>query len=125
MRARISAGSLADGGLVRFGIADFAELRVKQPDELKNLRDGGDGAFSAAARDPLLDGDGRRNAGDGIDIGTFQLLDELPGVGVEAVEITALALGEKEVEGEGRFARAAQVRSRRSSRSVEYRRRDS
>ena len=51
----------------------------------------------------------RREAFDQIDIRFFQLLDELPRIGRHAVEKTALAFGEKEIEGDGRFARAAQA----------------
>ena len=74
-----------------------------------NFRDRGDGRFAATARDALLDRDGRRQAFDQVDIGLFQLLHELPRVGRHAVEKTALAFREEEVEGEGRFARAAQA----------------
>jgi hypothetical protein len=106
-------GRLADGGLVGFGIADLAELGVKKPDELENFGDGGDGALASAARDPLFNGDRGRNAGDRIDVWPFELLDKLPRVGIEAVEIAPLALGKKEIEGERRFARAAQARDDR------------
>ena len=102
-------GRLTDGGLVSFGIADLPELGVEQPDKLKNFGDGGHGTFSSAARDPLLNGDRGWNAGDRIDIRPLQLLDELPRVGVEAVEITALALGKEKIEGQCRFTGAAQA----------------
>ncbi len=74
-----------------------------------NLRDGGDGRFSAAARDALLDGDGGRQAGDQIHVGLFELLDELPRVRRHAVEEPALAFGEEDIERERRFARAAEA----------------
>ena len=100
---------LADGGFVGLGIAHLAELGVEQAHKLKNFGDGRDGAFTPAARDALLDRDRRRDAGDRVDIGPLELLDELPRVGVEAVEIAALAFGEEEIERERRLARAAET----------------
>jgi hypothetical protein len=100
---------LADGHLVALGIARLPQLGVEQPDELKNLRDGRDGALAPAARDPLLDRHRGRDACDRVNVRPLKLLDELPRVSVQAVEIASLPLGEKQVEGERRFARAAQA----------------
>ena len=75
----------------------------------KDGGDGGDGGFAAAAGNALLDGDGRRQAGDQVDVGAFELLDELAGVGGHAVEEAALAFGEEDVEGEGGFAGAGEA----------------
>lgn len=72
-----------------------------------NFGDGGDGAFAAAARDALFDADGGWDSGDEIDIRAGHLLDELPGVDVHGIEEAALSLGEKEIEGQRAFARAA------------------
>ena len=74
-----------------------------------DLGDGGDGGFAAAACDALLDGDAGREAFDRVHIGLFELIDELAGVGRHAVEEAALAFGEEDVEGQGRFARAAEA----------------
>ncbi len=100
---------LANRGLVGFGIPDLTELGIEETDELEDLRDGGDGALATATRDALFDRDRWRNAGDRIDIGPFELLHELACVGIEAVEVTALAFGEKEVKREGRFPGAAEA----------------
>ena len=56
----------------------------------------------------MLDGHGGGESVDVIDVGFFHLLDELPRVGRHAVEEAALAFGEEDVEGEGRFARSAE-----------------
>ena len=71
--------------------------------------DGGDGRFAAAACDALLDGDRGWQALDQVHIRLFQLLNELPRIGRHAVEETALAFREKEVERDRRFAGAAQA----------------
>ena len=43
-----------------------------------------------------------------VDLGFFELLGELPGIGGHGVEETALALGEEDVEGEGGLAGAGE-----------------
>src|ERR1700682_99778 len=74
-----------------------------------NFRHRRDRRFAATARDPLLDGDARRQTGDKIDIRFFELLDKLPRVRRHAVEKTALPFREKNIERESRFAGAAQT----------------
>ena len=86
-----------------------AGFREEEPEKMIDLGHGGDGRFAAAARDALLDRDARRQAFDQIDIRLFELLDELPRVGRHAVEKAALAFGKENIEGEGRFAGAAQA----------------
>ena len=81
-----------------------AEFRIKEADEVPDFGDGGDGGFSAALGDALFDGDGGRKALELVDLGFFQLLGELPGVGGHGVEEAALAFGEEDVEGEGGLA---------------------
>ena len=78
-----------------------ARLGEEEPEKMVNLGDRGDGRFSAAARDPLFDRDGRRKTFDQIDVRLFQLLDELPRVGRHAVEKAALSFGKEEIEGDG------------------------
>ena len=58
----------------------------------------------------LVDGDGRRQAFDGIDIRFVDLPQKLPRVGGEALHVTALALSEDRVEGQGALAAAADPR---------------
>ena len=57
----------------------------------------------------LLDGDGRRQALDVIDIGLLHQLQELARIGRQRFDIAALALGIDRVEGERGFARARQA----------------
>jgi hypothetical protein len=49
---------------------------------------------------------GGRDAEDRVDVGLGRGLHELARVGVERLEVAALALGEDDVEGEGGLARA-------------------
>jgi len=57
----------------------------------------------------LLDGDGRRQALDQVDVGLAHQFEELAGVGAQALYVAALALGIDGVEGERGFARARQA----------------
>ena len=84
-----------------------AELHEQQAQEVPDLRRGSDGGLSAAARQPLLDRDGRRNAVDRVDLGTPCRLHDASGIGVERLQITALALVEKNVKSQRRLARTA------------------
>ena len=59
-----------------------------------------DRALAPAAAHALLDRDGRRDAEDRVHVGARRGLDELPRVGVQRLEIAALALREHDVEGE-------------------------
>ena len=56
----------------------------------------------------LLDGDGGRQALDGVDVRLLHLLEELARVGRQRLDVAALALGVDGVEGERGLARAAQ-----------------
>src|SRR5207247_2269471 len=67
----------------------------------------GDRAFAAAPAGALLDAHGGRDAGDEIDVGPGELLDELAGVSVHRIQKAALPLGKEQIEGEGAFARPA------------------
>ncbi len=57
----------------------------------------------------LLDGNGRGQALDQIDIGLAHQFQELAGVGRQRFDIAALAFGIDGVEGQGRFARSRQA----------------
>ena len=56
----------------------FGEEQAK---EMVNLRDRGNGGFSSTTGNALFDGDGRRQSGYVIDVGSFQLFDKLAGIG--------------------------------------------
>ena len=56
---------------------------------------------------PLIDRDRRLKAVDQIDVGPFQLVEELPGVDRQAFDVLPLAFGVERVEGQRTLARAA------------------
>ena len=96
-------------GHLAIGAIDGTQLRVEESDEIPEFGDGGDGGFAAALRDALLDGYGGRQALEAVDFGFLKLLRELARVGGHGVEETALAFGEKDVEGEGGFPGTGQA----------------
>ncbi len=83
-----------------------AELDPQQPQEMPRLGGRRDGALPPAARQPLLDGDGRRDARHRVDLGPARRLHDAARIGVERFEIAPLALVEQDVEGQRRLARA-------------------
>ena len=78
-----------------------AQFGVEEAEEMIDLGDGGHRRFAATTGDTLFDSHSRRKSSDVVDIWLLHLLDELPGIGGHAVEETSLALGEKDIEGEG------------------------
>ena len=84
----------------------LADRRVEQAQVVVDLRDGADGRARVLRRRPLLDRDRRRESLDRVDVRLLHLLEELPRVGGERLDVAALALGEDGVEGERRLARA-------------------
>ena len=82
------------------------ELHVQQAQKMIDLGERRHGALAATAAGALLDGDGRRDAEDRVHVGARRRLHELPRIGVERLEVTALSLAEKDVEGECRLAGA-------------------
>src|SRR6185503_6360397 len=87
----------------------LADLRIKQPQVVIDLRHRGHGGFFAALAEPLLDGDRRRDAGDIVDIGPRHDFKKLARIGREAVDVAALSFGVNDIEGEGRLSRAAET----------------
>ena len=86
-----------------------AGFREQQPKKMINFGHRCDGRFAAAARHPLFNRHSRRQSADQIDIGLFELLDELPRIRRHAVEKPALSFGKQDVERERGFAGAAQA----------------
>ena len=107
--AKLVAGLGYDGDLA-IGAVLCSQAREEQTDEVIDLGDGRDGAFATAATGALLDADGRRYAGDSIDVRPRELLDELPGIDVHRIEESTLALGEEQIERKCTLARAADTR---------------
>jgi hypothetical protein len=87
------------------GHADAGE---QQPQVVVDLGDGADGRAGVPGGALLIDGDGRRQALDEVDVGLVHLAQELAGVGRQRLDVAALALGVDGVEGERRLARARQ-----------------
>jgi len=77
---------------------------VEEPQVVVDLGDGPDGGAGVAARRLLVDGDGRGQALDEVDVGLVHLPEELAGVGREGLDVAPLALGVDRVEGERRLA---------------------
>ena len=85
-----------------------ADRRGEQPQVVVDLGDRAHRRPGIGRRRLLLDRDGRRQAGDQIDIRLLHLLEKLPGIGRQRFDVAALALGVDRVEGERRLARSAQ-----------------
>ena len=80
--------------------------RVEQLEVVVQFRHGADGGARGAYRVGLVDGDGRRNAVDAIDLRLVHAVEELPRVGREGLDVAPLAFGIKRVEGQRGLARA-------------------
>ncbi|MPM86728.1 hypothetical protein SDC9_133819 [bioreactor metagenome] len=83
-------------------------MGVKQPQVIVDFGHRGDGGARVAARGALLDGNRRRQSFDVIDLGLLEPVEKLPGVGRKALDIAALSLGIKRIEGERRLAGTGQ-----------------
>src|SRR5581483_4602647 len=69
-----------------------------------DLREGRDGALAAAAARALLDRDRGRNTEYGVDVRSGRRLYELTRVGIQRLQIAALAFVEEDIERQSRFA---------------------
>ena len=87
----------------------MADAGVEQAQVVVDLGHGAHGGARVARGGLLVDGDGRRQTLDGVDVRLVHLPQELAGVGGQALDIAALALGIDGVEGEARLARAGQT----------------
>ena len=86
-----------------------ADVGEQQPQVVVDLGDRADRRARIRAGRLLLDGDGRRQAVDQIDVRLLHLLEELPGVGRQRLDVAPLPFGVDRVEGERRLARAGQA----------------
>ena len=76
----------------------LADAGVEDAQVIVDLGDGADGGARIAAGRLLLDADGRRQAGEVIDIRLLQLAEELPGVARQRFDVAPLPLGVERVE---------------------------
>ena len=102
------------GGLARHGppadrAVGMADAGIQKAQVVVDLGDGADGRARVAGGRLLVDGDGRRQALDEVDVGLVHLAQELAGVGREGLDVAALALGVDGVEGQGGLPRARQA----------------
>ena len=85
-----------------------ADARVEQAQVVVDLGDRAHRGARVARGGLLVDGDGRRQSLDGVDVRLVHLAQELAGVGRQALDVAALALGVDGVEGQARLARAGE-----------------
>ncbi len=102
-----------------------ADARPQQAHVIVDLGDGADGGARVLRGGLLLDRDRRRQAVDLVDVRLLHHLEELAGVGRQALDVAALALGIDGVEGERRLARAGQAGEHHQLIAREWRRRRS
>ena len=98
-------GVAADGAAA-VEAGDGAAAGVEEAEVVVDLGGGGDGGAGVAGLVLLLDGDGGGEAVHVVDIGLFDALEELAGVGGERLDVAALPFGVDGVKGERGFAGA-------------------
>ena len=85
-----------------------ADVGEQQPEVIVDFGDRPDGRARIRAGGLLLDRDRRRQAVDQIDVRLLHLLEELPRVGRQRLDIAPLSFGVNRVEGERRLARSGE-----------------
>ena len=80
----------------------------QQPEVVVDLGDGPDGRARVARRALLVDRDRRAQPVDLVDVRLLHLAEELAGVGAQALDVAALALGVDRVEREAALAAPGQ-----------------
>ena len=84
--------------LATFWAMRLADVGKQQSQIIVNLGRSGDGRTRVPTGRTLLDGDRRREALDVIDVRLLKLIEELPGIRREGLDVLALALGEQRVK---------------------------
>ena len=95
---------VARNQLAAFVAKHIADAGEEQAQVVVDFGAGADGGAVGAAGVFVRDGDGGRNAVDPVGCRLIELFEELPRVGGEAFDVTALAFGIECVERHARFA---------------------
>ena len=101
---RLALDLAAAGRAVR-----VADAREEQPQVVVDLGDRADGGARVPRGALLVDGDGRRQAVDLVDVRLLHLAQELARVRAQALDVAPLALGVDRVEREAALAAAGQA----------------
>ena len=83
-----------------------ADLGVQQSQEISNFRCRPDGRAGVANVIFLLDGDGRSDVLQPIDVWAIEFFKKHAGIGGEGLDVAPLPFGEDRVEGQGGFSGA-------------------
>ena len=86
----------------------FADLGIEQAQVMINLGDSRHRRFFAALAEPLFDGDGRRDAGDIVDVRPRHHFEKLARVSRQTVDVAALSFGVDDIESKRRLSRTAE-----------------
>ena len=106
-RRHDAAGRAALHRLVALPAVQLSHLGEQQPHVVGQLGHGADRGAGVLHRVALVDGDGRRDALDVLDLRLVHALQELPRVGRKALHVAPLPLGVQRVERQAGLARAA------------------
>ena len=93
--------------LAAFRAVKIGDLGVEDAQVIEDVGGGGHDGAGVFVRLLLAEGDGRRQVVDAVDVGFFDLVQELADVGGDGFDVADVALGVQGVEGQGRFAGAA------------------
>ena len=99
-------GSLGCDGDIVFGTVRRPDPGIEETEVIVDLGDGADRAAGVLGGRLLLDGDGRREPLDGVDVRLLHDAEELPGVRGEGLDVPPLSFGVERIERERRFAGA-------------------
>ena len=106
-------GGLALNHATALGTVRHAHARKEKAQVVVDLGDGAHRRARVSRRGLLIDGDGGREAVDGVEVWLVHLAQELASVAGQALDVAALALGIDGVEGKARLTRAGEARDHR------------
>ena len=107
-------GHLLDGllanGLSAVRAESVADTGIEQAQVVVDFGNRADRRPRITAGRLLVDGNGRRQAFDIVDVGLVHLAQKLAGIGRQRFDVAPLAFGIDGIEGQGRLARSRQAR---------------